>query len=68
MKRTRTTQAQKEQIISMLLAGMIGCDIAYAVGVSMSTVSKIRQQLEREGRGCWHNGGSMSAWVSYRAV
>ena len=42
------TYTMKETIKSMLLAGKVGCDIAYEMGVSQSAVSKVRKQLMQE--------------------
>lgn len=60
----RVTNDEKEMIRSMLKAGMTGLDIESKTGRSLSTISKIRQEIERtEGSNLWHNGGRIASTI-----
>lgn len=63
----KITYTVKETIESMLLAGKVGCDIAYELGVSQSMVSKVRKEIMKknpEKEVLWHSGrgGAISNW------
>ena len=60
----RMTNDEKMMIKSMLKCGMVGVDIADKTGRSLATISKIRQEIEREeGSNLWHNCGMISSMI-----
>ena len=60
----KMTVEEREMIKSMLKRGMVGVDIADKTGRSLTTIGKIRQEIERfEGSNLWHNGGAISSTI-----
>ena len=55
----------KEKIKSMLVHGARGYEIAEATGVSTTTVTKIRKELQDEGYQIWHTHGGVVAGSMY---
>lgn len=53
-RRFRMTPESKELIVSMLKRGITGAEIAYDVGCSTATVTKIRKELQAQGLNYWH--------------
>ena len=54
------SEQTKLQIRAMLTRGIVGDEIADKTGVSVSTVSKIRKEVELEGHDLWHRPGKIS--------
>lgn len=49
-----------DKVKSMLRCGMTGGEIADRIGVSVSTVNKVRKEEERKGFDIWHKPGVIS--------
>lgn len=58
----KISEAKKEQIRMLLKSGKTGLDISDQVGVSQTTITKIRKEMEREGFDIWHVGGALSRY------
>lgn len=52
-----------DQVRSMLRCGMRGDDIADRVGVSTSTVNKVRKEEQIKGFDIWHKPGVISKTI-----
>lgn len=57
----KITEDKKNDIRNALKSGMVGIEVADRTGVSISTVNKIRKELEVEGFDIWHVPGHISA-------
>lgn len=57
------TEETIERIRMLLKAGKTGLDISDQTGVSISTICRIRKELEREGFDIWHVGGAVSRYI-----
>lgn len=55
---------KKEEVKMILRSGLVGYEVAEKAGVSISTVNKIRKELQREGFDIWHRGGVVSSWCN----
>ena len=55
---------KKEEVKMILRSGLVGYEVAEKTGVSISTVNKIRKELQREGFDIWHRGGVVSSWCN----
>lgn len=55
------TDEMREEIVRMLKCGKVGCDIAYELGCSQTTVSRVRKELKKRWD-IWHKdpGGMFS--------
>lgn len=54
-RKTVLTEAMENTIESMLMCGKRGCDIADALKISTSSVTKVRKKLIAKGKGAlWH--------------
>lgn len=59
----RITEEKKQEIRRVLETSATGYETAEKCGVSISTVNKVRKELEREGFDIWHKGGLVSSWI-----
>lgn len=55
---------KKEEVKMVLRSGLVGYEVAEQTGVSISTVNKIRKELEQSGFDIWHRGGVVSSWCN----
>ena len=62
-KRVRITNEEKEKIIRMLKSGMTTAQIADETGRSFHAITKIREEVKREGFDIWHRPGAMSQFT-----
>ena len=60
MAKKRITMDKIDQIKGMLRRGMTGGDVADQAGVSISTVCKVRKEMEEKGFDIWHKPGVVS--------
>ena len=56
----RITMENVEKIERMLKQGLTGDQVADKAGVSVSTVCRIRKEMERRGFDIWHRPGIVS--------
>ena len=61
----KISEKKKMLVVSLLKTGATGYEIAEQAGVSVSTVNKIRKELEMTGFDIWHVGGVHSKWMSF---
>ena len=61
----KISEKQKMLVVSLLKTGLTGYEIAEQAGVSVSTVNKIRKELEKTGFDIWHVGGVHAQWMSF---
>ena len=61
----KISDKKKMLVISLLKTGATGYEIAEQAGVSVTTVNKIRKELELTGFDIWHRGGVHSTWMSF---
>lgn len=59
----RMTAEEKNWIKALLKSGLIGAEVADKTGRSVATVSKVREELEREGFDVWHRGGMIASGI-----
>ena len=62
---SRISADTKKKIVSMLVHGARGYEIAEATGVSTRTVTKIRKELQDDGYQIWHTHGGVVASSMY---